>query len=161
MNRLITAPGPRSHVRAGRRSGSGAAQETAGLGTRGARLTLPWPARLWLSLDIQMSHPHFQQLKDKIERNSALVGVIGLGYVGLPLAHALHKGGLAVLGFDVDPGKIEALAAGRNYLAHLGDEMARELAGGRFSATTDFARLGECDVVIVCVPTPLGEHQEP
>jgi UDP-N-acetyl-D-glucosamine dehydrogenase len=104
---------------------------------------------------------HFQQLKDKIERNQALVGIIGLGYVGLPMAAALHKGGLAVLGFDIDPSKIEALAAGRNYLVHLGDEMTRELAGGRFEATSDFSRLGECDVVVVCVPTPLGHHQEP
>src|SRR5206468_2151714 len=81
---------------------------------------------------------------------------------GLPLAHALHKGGLPVLGFDIDATKIEALAAGRNYLVHLGDEMTRELAGSsRFSATGDFSRLGECDVVVVCVPTPLGHHQEP
>jgi UDP-N-acetyl-D-glucosamine dehydrogenase len=105
---------------------------------------------------------HDQQLKDKIERGQALVGIIGLGYVGLPLAHALHKGGLPVLGFDIDPGKIESLAAGRNYLAHLGHEMTRELAGSdRFSATADFSRLGECDVIVVCVPTPLGAHQEP
>jgi UDP-N-acetyl-D-glucosamine dehydrogenase len=103
----------------------------------------------------------FEQLKDKIARNQALVGIIGLGYVGLPLAHALHKGGLPVLGFDIDASKIEALKAGRNYLAHLGEEMVRELAGERFEATGDFSRLGECDAVVVCVPTPLGDHQEP
>jgi UDP-N-acetyl-D-glucosamine dehydrogenase len=105
---------------------------------------------------------YFDQLETRIARNQALVGIIGLGYVGLPLAHALFKGGLPVLGFDIDKTKVEALAAGRNYLAHLGDEMTKELAASkRFSATTDFARLGECDVIIVCVPTPLGHHQEP
>jgi UDP-N-acetyl-D-glucosamine dehydrogenase len=101
-------------------------------------------------------------LSDRIESGRALVGIIGLGYVGLPLAHALHRGGLPVLGFDVDPRKIEALRDGVNYLKHLGEEMTRELsASKRFSATTDLTRLGEADVVIVCVPTPLGRHQEP
>jgi UDP-N-acetyl-D-glucosamine dehydrogenase len=104
----------------------------------------------------------YQLIRDKIQNNTALVGIIGLGYVGLPLAHALHQGGLPVLGFDIDQSKIDALKQGRNYLIHLGDEMTQDLAkSGRFSATTDFARLGECDAVIVCVPTPLGKHQEP
>jgi UDP-N-acetyl-D-glucosamine dehydrogenase len=104
----------------------------------------------------------YQQLKDKIEAKQALVGIIGLGYVGLPLAHALNRGGLPVLGFDIDQAKIDTLAAGHNYLAHLGDEMVRQLAATkRFAATTDFSRLGECDAIVVCVPTPLGSHQEP
>jgi len=104
----------------------------------------------------------FKQVKDRISANQAVVGIIGLGYVGLPLAHALHTGGLPVLGFDIDQSKIDALGAGRNYLIHLGDGMTKELAASkRFSATADFSRLGECDVVIVCVPTPLGHHQEP
>ena len=104
----------------------------------------------------------YQQLKDKIESNTALVGVIGLGYVGLPLAHAMHKGGLPVLGFDIDEEKIEKLDRGENYLKHLGADMTTTLSDSdRFSATTDFARLGECDAVIVAVPTPLGRHQDP
>ena len=104
----------------------------------------------------------YQQLKDKIETNTALVGVIGLGYVGLPLAHAVHQGGLPVLGFDIDQNKIDKLDRGENYLKHLGAEMTTTLSGSeRFSATTDFARLGECDAVIVAVPTPLGRHQDP
>ncbi len=104
----------------------------------------------------------YQQLKDKIESNTALVGVIGLGYVGLPLAHAMHKGGLPVLGFDIDEEKIEKLDRGENYLKHLGAEMTTTLSDSdRFSATTDFARLGECDAVVVAVPTPLGRHQDP
>ncbi len=104
----------------------------------------------------------FQQLRDKIASGEALVGIVGLGYVGLPLAHALHRGGLPVLGFDIDPEKIGMLGRGENYLRHLGAEMTRDLASsGRFEATADFSRLGEADVVIVCVPTPLGRHQEP
>jgi UDP-N-acetyl-D-glucosamine dehydrogenase len=103
-----------------------------------------------------------EHLRGKIASREAVVGVIGLGYVGLPLAHTLHVGGLPILGFDIDPAKIEALAAGTNYLKHLGDEMTTDLSrSARFRATTDFERLGEADAVLVCVPTPLGKHQEP
>ena len=101
-------------------------------------------------------------LLSKIGSGSATVGVIGLGYVGLPLLHAFHRAGFPVVGFDVDARKIEALKAGRNYLKHLGEGMVKEmLAGGRFDATADFARLAECDAIISCVPTPLGTHLEP
>jgi len=104
----------------------------------------------------------YDKLKEKIDSDTALVGVIGLGYVGLPLAHAMHQGGLPVLGFDIDRSKIDKLERGENYLKHLGAEMTTTLSGSeRFSATTDFARLGECDAVIVAVPTPLGKHHEP
>lgn len=90
------------------------------------------------------------------------MGIIGLGYVGLPLASAMHAGGFRVIGFDIDESKIRTLASGRNYLRHLGDEMTGELArSDRFEATTSFERLGEPDVVIVCLPTPLGAHREP
>jgi UDP-N-acetyl-D-glucosamine dehydrogenase len=101
-------------------------------------------------------------LLTKIESRAATVGVIGLGYVGLPLLAAFHAAGFAVIGFDVDPAKIEALRAGRMYLKHLGESMVRDMkAAGRFEATADFSRLGEADVLISCVPTPLGTHQEP
>jgi len=103
-----------------------------------------------------------QDLLARIERCQALVAVIGLGYVGLPLAHALHAGGHRVMGFDIDPEKPRAIAQGRNYLQHLGDTMVTDLRdSARFEATTDFTRLGECDVIIVAVPTPLGKHHEP
>ncbi len=103
-----------------------------------------------------------QRLLASIQSNDARVGVVGLGYVGLPLAHALHRGGLRVLGFDVDNGKIQALARGENYLKHLGTELTTDLqASPRFEATSNFDRLGEADVLIVCVPTPIGIHQEP
>jgi UDP-N-acetyl-D-glucosamine dehydrogenase len=101
-------------------------------------------------------------LSRKIASRDALVGVIGLGYVGLPLAAAFHDGGLRVLGFDIDPAKVAALASGENYLKHLGAEMTTRLSrSDRFGATTDFNRLGEPDVLVVCVPTPLGRHREP
>ncbi|MBC04293.1 MAG: UDP-N-acetyl-D-glucosamine dehydrogenase [Phycisphaerae bacterium] len=102
------------------------------------------------------------ELRTRIENDTARVGVIGLGYVGLPLAHALHRGGLAVIGFDVDRSKIESIEAKENYLRHLGDSMIEDLASSdRFEATDDFGRLGECDVILIAVPTPLGHHNEP
>jgi len=101
-------------------------------------------------------------LPPKIEDGSAVVGVIGLGYVGLPLLHAFHAAGFRVLGFDVDPKKIQALRRGENYLKHLGPEMVKEmLSAGRFDVTDDFSRLAEPDAIISCVPTPLGTHLEP
>src|SRR5262245_43272824 len=101
-------------------------------------------------------------LAEKVADGSAVVGVIGLGYVGLPLLHAFHKAGFGVLGFDVDPAKIEALRRGENYLKHLGPEMVKEMvAAGRFEVTADFKKLADADVIISCVPTPLGTHLEP
>jgi len=105
---------------------------------------------------------HAQELKDKIHSKAATIGIVGLGYVGLPLADALHVGGLKVIGFDVDPSKIEHLDKGENYLKHLGADMTERLsASDRFEATTDFDRLDEPDVILVCVPTPVGTHLEP
>ncbi len=101
-------------------------------------------------------------LPSKIEKNEAVIGVIGLGYVGLPLLHAFHRAGLRVIGFDIDDRKIQALRKGENYLKHLGPEMVSDMVKkGRFEAVNDFSRLGEADVVISCVPTPLGKHLEP
>src|SRR5215510_13961462 len=101
-------------------------------------------------------------LMGKIQNASAVVGVIGLGYVGLPLLHAFHKAGFPVLGFDVDPAKIEALRRGENYLKHLGPGMVKEMvSAGRFEVTNNFAKLAEADAIISCVPTPLGTHLEP
>jgi UDP-N-acetyl-D-glucosamine dehydrogenase len=101
-------------------------------------------------------------LLKKIQTGDALIGIIGLGYVGLPLAHTFHEAGARVLGFDTDPKKVEALTQGRNYIKHLGDSVAQSLSqSGRFSATSDLTRLREPDAIIVCVPTPLGPHHEP
>jgi len=102
----------------------------------------------------------------RLDRNIAdrttVAGVVGLGYVGLPLAHAFVRAGLRVIGFDIDPAKIDDLATGRPYLDHLGAHLFRELAeSAAFEATSDMGRLGEPDVVLVAVPTPLGRHYEP
>ncbi|HTF87304.1 MAG TPA: nucleotide sugar dehydrogenase [Planctomycetota bacterium] len=101
-------------------------------------------------------------LLEKIESRSAVVGVLGLGYVGLPLASAFVEAGFRVLGFDTDPSKIEQLARGEQYLRHLGSAMTTRMRqSGRFEATSDFSRLGEADAILICVPTPLGEYKEP
>lgn len=104
----------------------------------------------------------FDTLKGRIESREVVVGVIGLGYVGLPLAYGLEVGGAHVIGFDVDPRKVEHLTDGIPYMEHLPEVTFTGLAASdRFQATTDMRRLSDCDVVIVCVPTPLGTHQEP
>ena len=102
------------------------------------------------------------QLLERIENKSALVGIIGLGYVGLPLALAFTEKGFHVLGFDVDPAKVDQLTAGECYIKHLDCErVERAVAADLFEATTDFNRLSEPDAVLICVPTPLGPHKEP
>lgn len=108
-----------------------------------------------------MTSTHHTQLLDRIERREALIGIIGLGYVGLPLALRFTQCGLKVLGFDVDPTKIDKLAAGQSYINYLpATQIAAATASG-FSATTDFGRLDEPDALIICVPTPLDRHREP
>ncbi len=98
----------------------------------------------------------------KIEDRTAVVGILGLGYVGLPLASAFLAAGFPVLGFDTDPAKLESIERGENYLRHLGDEMTSTMRDSDlFEGTTDFARIHEADAVLICVPTPLGEHNEP
>jgi len=105
---------------------------------------------------------HAVELRQKIDKRTAKVGIVGLGYVGLPLALTFAERAFSVLGFDVDRAKIEALGAGRNYIKHLHpDRLARSSASGRFGSTADFARLTEPDVLIVCVPTPLTPQREP
>ncbi len=105
---------------------------------------------------------YYEALKEKIEARTAVLGVLGLGYVGLPLAVEKAKAGFSVLGFDVQSQKVAMVNAGHNYI---GDVVDRDLAAltqsGRLRATDDFARLAECDCVAVCVPTPLDEHLQP
>src|SRR5512132_1330237 len=94
-------------------------------------------------------------LVSRIEDRSARVGVIGLGYVGLPLALLFEESGFCVTGFDVDPAKVDALQRGESYIRHIGRErVAKAFASGKIVATSDFERLAQCDAVLVCVPTP-------
>jgi UDP-N-acetyl-D-glucosamine dehydrogenase len=91
-----------------------------------------------------------------------VVGVIGLGYVGLPQALAFGEAGYRVLGLDIDPAKPAALGAGRSYILDIpSSRVAALVSAGRLAATNDFDRVGECDALIICVPTPLDEHGEP
>ena len=102
------------------------------------------------------------ELLAKINQQSARVGVIGLGYVGLPLIRAFVNGGFSVIGYDTDQGKVDLLQAGRSYINHIPSAWLREWAeSGTFAATSDMARLNEADVLLICVPTPLGASREP
>jgi len=101
------------------------------------------------------------ELLRKIETRTARVGVIGLGYVGLPLVLLFEEAGFAVTGFDVDQAKVDALTRGESYIRHIGVERIRRAFRSRASATADFAALAECDAIVICVPTPLGDHREP
>jgi len=97
-----------------------------------------------------------------IRDRSLRVGVIGLGYVGLPLVLLFEEGGFPVLGFDVDATKTEMLNRGESYIRHIGQEKIRKaFSSEKVEATTDFDRLADCDAIIICVPTPLGRHREP
>src|ERR1017187_2608299 len=101
-------------------------------------------------------------LAEKIGAKSAVVGVIGLGYVGLPLALLFEESGFPVVGFDVDPEKPRALHAGTSYIRHIGPErVAAAFRRGRIRPTSDCPALAACAAVLICVPTPLGRHREP
>ena len=101
-------------------------------------------------------------LLDRIVRHEAAVGVIGLGYVGLPLVQTFAAEGFPVTGFDLDAEKVRMLNAGQSYIRHIpADTVARLMASGRFAATEDFDRLAEMDAILICVPTPLKAGQEP
>lgn len=97
---------------------------------------------------------------EKIYTRNAKIGIIGMGYVGLPLAIEFCKAGFQVCGFDVDEGKVKVLESGRSYIKHID---ADRIAGCSplFTPTTDFSKLAEIDCIIVCVPTPLNKNREP
>ena len=99
---------------------------------------------------------------DLFQTNKANIGVIGLGYVGLPLSMAFIDGGYSVIGFDIDPEKIETLNAGKTYINHIGPEAIQRMnETERFKATGDFSTLSEMHAIIICVPTPLKEGNQP
>ncbi|MCK4894881.1 MAG: nucleotide sugar dehydrogenase [Calditrichia bacterium] len=101
-------------------------------------------------------------LLHKIEAHEAVIGVIGMGYVGLPLLLEFVDENFPTLGFDIDPVKVEELNAGKSYIKHIpAAKIEKALQKNKFEATTDFSRLKEADCILVCVPTPLGKHREP
>ncbi len=103
-----------------------------------------------------------KQLAERVASKQAVVGVIGLGYVGLPLLDAFLEVGFTCIGFDVDATKTEALTAGKSYIRHIPDSQIQAWqTSGRFSATTDMCRLREADAILICVPTPLTASRDP
>ncbi len=101
-------------------------------------------------------------LHAKITARTAKAGVVGLGYVGLPLAMAFARAGFSVIGFDIDPSKIDFIDRRESYIEAVPtDVLKAECEAGRFAATCDFDRLAECDIVAICVPTPLTAHRDP
>jgi len=103
----------------------------------------------------------YADLRSKVEARTARVGIIGLGYVGLPLARTFAAGDYPVIGFDVDPAKIAKLKKNESYIAHVSEETLREMRAKGFEATSDFSRLSEADAILICVPTPLTDAREP
>jgi UDP-N-acetyl-D-glucosamine dehydrogenase len=102
-----------------------------------------------------------QDLVDRIRTRASRIGIIGLGYVGIPLALRFHEVGLAVLGFDIDDERVTTLNAGETPIKHIAASEIAAMRDGGFEATTDFARIDEVDAIIICVPTPLSRHREP
>lgn len=102
------------------------------------------------------------ELLKKIETKTATIGIVGLGYVGLPLAGAILDAGFGVVGFDIDQRKVDCIKGGKPYIHHLGQEFFTKLQkNGKMLPTADAKDLAKADAVLICVPTPLGKHKEP
>ncbi len=101
-------------------------------------------------------------LQQAIAAKTAKIGVVGLGYVGLPLVRAFHGAGFSTVGFDVDADKVRRLKAGESYIKHIPAEWIEQWnKSGRFDATSDMRRLAEADCILICVPTPLSDSRDP
>ncbi|GMO16455.1 MULTISPECIES: nucleotide sugar dehydrogenase [Bradyrhizobium] len=101
------------------------------------------------------------ELLARLDRKTGVIGIVGLGYVGLPLTLRYCEVGYKVVGFDIDPMKVEALKAGKSYIEHIQSERIFDVVGRTFDPTTDFSRVSEVDALILCVPTPLNKYREP
>ena len=102
------------------------------------------------------------ELLQKIESKNAIIGIVGLGYVGLPLMMEFVEQGFTTIGFDVDDTKVDSLNKGKSYIKHIADErIATVIKSNLFSVTADFARIKEVDCILICVPTPLTRYREP
>ena len=100
-------------------------------------------------------------LKSKIHNRDACIAVIGLGYVGLPLAIRFSEEGFKVVGFDIDKEKVALLNNGKSYIKHINESDIAEMVNNGLTAKTDFSDIANVDAIIICVPTPLGVHNEP
>src|SRR5687768_6204300 len=101
-------------------------------------------------------------LLDKIDRRDVIIGIIGLGYVGMPLAAQFARGGYRVLGFEVSEAVVDGVNAGVTHIKDVdADEFSDRVRAGLISATTDMSQLASCDAISVCVPTPLGKSRDP
>jgi UDP-N-acetyl-D-glucosamine dehydrogenase len=115
-----------------------------------------------MTLDLAAPSSLAEQLRVRLEQRTARVGIVGLGYVGLPLAETFAWAGYPVLGFDVDAEKVARLKRGESYIGHICSERVAEMvASGRFDATSDSRRFADVDAIVICVPTPLTEAREP
>jgi len=104
----------------------------------------------------------YEEVLQRINDKKAKVGVIGLGYVGLPLLRAFIRAGFSAIGFDIDEAKVQKLNAGQSYIGHIPSQWIQEwINTGRFEATADMSRLNEPDAILICVPTPLNESRDP
>ncbi|MBT3300677.1 MAG: nucleotide sugar dehydrogenase [Candidatus Marinimicrobia bacterium] len=101
------------------------------------------------------------QIKDRIQNKESTIGIIGLGYVGLPLAIRFGEESLKVIGFDIDEHKVNMLNEGKSYIKHINEGNISGMVKQGFIATTDFAKITDVDAILICVPTPLGVHNEP
>jgi UDP-N-acetyl-D-glucosamine dehydrogenase len=102
-----------------------------------------------------------ENLLKKIRENKAVIGVIGLGYVGLPLSLRFSEVGNSVIGFDIDNSKVEMLNNGESYIEHISNARVNTSLKNGFKSTSDFSLISEVDAIIICVPTPLNKHREP
>ncbi len=109
-----------------------------------------------------MSNTTLNSMLARIENRTAVVGIIGLGYVGLPAVSTFAEAGFRVLGFDVDEERVNLVNAGRSYILDVKEEAFESVVKtGRVSATADFSRLSECDAILICVPTPFTDNKDP
>ena len=99
--------------------------------------------------------------KSKILARESVIGVIGLGYVGLPLVIRFLQEGFNAVGFDIDKKKINILNAGKSYIKHIDTDTLSFIKNNKFTATTDYRKIAKVDIIIICVPTPLSVHNEP
>jgi UDP-N-acetyl-D-glucosamine dehydrogenase len=100
-------------------------------------------------------------LKSRIQNRQSTIAIIGLGYVGLPLAIRFSEEGFKTIGFDIDKEKVDLLNNGKSYIKHIKEDNIAAMANNGFTATMDFGKIAELDVIVICVPTPLGVHNEP